>query len=324
MLAIDSPVCDADRMIAANAAIPQINKAGTRSTAAGRSSNTNHAAMGSTTGARSSAVRSASRACSVFMTHEKANLRPMHAYDDHCAQVHHLAVPGTWTIKERRSQISRGEGLCAAGFPVPTGHETPPRYGLRDKTVLDERVRAGWEIGARQLKIDARRWQRTLRSQFAQIGRDLGLSEGCTLRAELYNLLVYGPGQFFAPHQDSEKADGMVGTLVVMLPSEFKGGAFVIEHHGETVSYRGSRDRLSFVAFYADCHHKVRAVTDGYRIVLTDNLFHVHQIVQSHEFPVTHQTRRTGRPARLCWPRPARCSRARRPRARPARVTSRG
>jgi hypothetical protein len=32
-------------------------------------------------------------------------------------------------------------------------------------------------------------------------------------------MLVYGKGQFFLPHQDSEKDDAMVGTLVVSLPS---------------------------------------------------------------------------------------------------------
>src|SRR5205823_1741256 len=80
-------------------------------------------------------------------------------------------------------------------------------------------------------------------------------------------------GQFFAAHQDSEKAAGMIGTLVVLLPSEAKGGALVIEHHDEKLSYRGSADRLTLVAFYADCHHAVRPVTEGHRAALTYNLF---------------------------------------------------
>jgi hypothetical protein len=84
---------------------------------------------------------------------------------------------------------------------------------------------------------------------------------------------VYAPGQFFATHQDSEKTDGMIGSLVVILPSSAKGGALVIEHHVEQVEYRGSPDRLVLVAFYADCRHQVRPVTAGYRAVLTYNLF---------------------------------------------------
>jgi hypothetical protein len=83
---------------------------------------------------------------------------------------------------------------------------------------------------------------------------------------------VYEPGQFFRRHRDSEKADAMVGTLVVTLPSVFKGGTLTIEHRGESVSFRGSRRSLSFVAFYADCEHEVRPVTEGYRITLTYNL----------------------------------------------------
>lgn len=79
-------------------------------------------------------------------------------------------------------------------------------------------------------------------------------------------------GQFFVPHQDSEKDDAMVGSLVVTLPSSFKGGALVVEHGGEVATYRSSKQSLSFVAFYSDCRHQVRPVTSGCRIVLTYNL----------------------------------------------------
>lgn len=166
--------------------------------------------------------------------------------------------------------------------PLPLSHRTaaklckvarPARYGLRDKTLLDARVRDTWEVGKRQLKIDTRRWQRTLDPKLALIARDLGLPTGAKLRAELHNLLVYGPGQFFAPHQDSEKADGMLGSLIVLLPSDSNGGGLVIQHHDEKVAYRGSPNQIVLVAFYADCRHEVRPVTDGYRAALTYNLF---------------------------------------------------
>ncbi len=42
---------------------------------------------------------------------------------------------------------------------------------------------------------------------------DLGLPEGAKLKAELHGMLVYAAGQFFKPHQDSEKSDEMIGTL---------------------------------------------------------------------------------------------------------------
>ena len=105
-----------------------------------------------------------------------------------------------------------------------------------------------------------------------RIRRDLGLAAGCRLKAALHNLLIYGPGQFFLAHQDSEKTDHMIGTLVVILPSDFTGGAIVVEHQDQRVSFRGSGGQLTFIAFYADCHHEVRPVKDGYRVVLTYNL----------------------------------------------------
>jgi hypothetical protein len=55
---------------------------------------------------------------------------------------------------------------------------------------------------------------------------------------------VYAPGQFFVPHQDSEKEDGMIATLVVTLPSNFSGGAIVVKHHEEKVAFRGSSPKL--------------------------------------------------------------------------------
>jgi len=148
----------------------------------------------------------------------------------------------------------------------------PARYGQGVETLLDKRVRHTWEIPKSRVRIDKRRWNRTLLPVLDTLRGDLGLPEGCKLKAELHSMLVYAPDQFFLPHQDSEKCDEMVGTLVVTLPSRFTGGAMVVEHQGEKVTYRATQQRLSFVAFYADCRHEVRPVKDGYRIVLTYNL----------------------------------------------------
>ncbi len=148
----------------------------------------------------------------------------------------------------------------------------PARYGLGEHTLLDPAVRDTCEIPKSRVRIDKRRFNRTLLPMLDRLGRDLGVPPGCTLAAELHSMLVYGRGQFFAPHQDSEKHNEMVGTLVVGLPSTFKGGTFVVNHGGDSASYRGSKTKLSFVAFYADCRHEAHRVTSGHRLVLTYNL----------------------------------------------------
>ncbi len=148
----------------------------------------------------------------------------------------------------------------------------PARHGFKEETRLDRRVRDTWEIPKSRISIDEVRWMRTLTPQLDRIRRDLGLPEECRLKARLHNMLVYAPGQFFVPHQDSEKTDDMIGTLVVSLPSRFSGGAMTLEHHEEKILVRGSNNRLTFAAFYADCRHEVRPIRQGHRIVLTYNL----------------------------------------------------
>lgn len=171
------------------------------------------------------------------------------------------------------------EGIGPLQFPIAAttarqlqAVSQPARYGQREHTLLDQRVRDTGEIPADRIEIDQNAWDKTLDSELVALGHDLGLASGQRLTARLHALLVYGPGQFFKPHQDSQRADTMVGTLVVTLPSKFTGGAIVVEHQGEVASFRAGKQPLTFVAFYADCRHEVRPVKTGYRIVLTYDL----------------------------------------------------
>jgi hypothetical protein len=91
--------------------------------------------------------------------------------------------------------------------------------------------------------------------------------------AELDKLLLYTEGGHFAPHRDSEKSDDMLGTLVVLLPSEHTGGTLTVEHQGDkrALLYEGP-EQLSLFAFYADCCHWVDPVHSGLRATLTYRL----------------------------------------------------
>ena len=148
----------------------------------------------------------------------------------------------------------------------------PARYGRGEQTLLDRGVRDTLEVPKSRVRIDKRRFNTTLLPALDRAAHDLGLPPGCTLRAEFHAMLVYTKGQFFVEHQDSEKDDEMVGTLVVGLPSDFRGGALKVRHGGQTATFRGSKKALSFVALYSDCRHEVTTVTSGYRVVLTFNL----------------------------------------------------
>ena len=80
------------------------------------------------------------------------------------------------------------------------------------------------------------------------------------------------------PHRDTEKADGMFGTMVVQLPSDYDGGVLRVCHHGEemTFDFSGLKGMTGFhyAAFYADCQHELCEVTRGYRMCLVYNLLY--------------------------------------------------
>lgn len=148
----------------------------------------------------------------------------------------------------------------------------PALFGRGQETLSDRSVRDTWELTPAQVTLGGPKWDAHLEAALTHFRDELGLPPGSQLRAELHSLLVYGKGQFFLPHQDSEKHDEMVATLVVSLPSVHTGGELVVDDGGTERTYRGSRDDLVLVAFYADRRHEVRPVRSGHRVTLTFNL----------------------------------------------------
>ncbi len=147
-------------------------------------------------------------------------------------------------------------------------------FGWKDQTVVDTRVRNVWEIPKSKVKFSKRDFHEIFSPKLEIIRHDLGLSDEGELTAELHNLVIYEPGQFFTSHQDSEKSENMIGTMVVLLPSPFEGGSLIVEQHGNKKTFLGPKElnNLNIVAFYADCQHEVKKVTSGFRVALTFNL----------------------------------------------------
>lgn len=195
-----------------------------------------------------------------------------------------IGAPGTFATRlavPARDLVMTVEGVGAVPMPVTpeaaralASVARPSPFGLRDRTLYDAKVRSSSEIAARKIRIDGR-WQAVLRTYLEQIRGELGLPEQGRLRAVLDKLVIYEEGQHFEPHQDSERNDAMVGTLVVVLPSEHRGGALVVEHDGRKKTFARTAHEsngLSLVAFYADCRHEITRVSKGVRIALTYRL----------------------------------------------------
>ncbi|HRI16021.1 MAG TPA: 2OG-Fe(II) oxygenase, partial [Verrucomicrobiota bacterium] len=173
------------------------------------------------------------------------------------------------------------DGVGVLSFPVPPvqvatliQHATRAPYGRGEETILDESVRKVWQLRPDQVRLSGKSWETNFDSILKQVLAGLGC-EGMSVSAELYKLLVYDTGGFFLSHRDTEKADGMFGTLVISLPSAHQGGELVIRHAGREVTVDLSHaefSELRYAAFYADCEHEVRPITEGNRVCLVYNL----------------------------------------------------
>ena len=150
------------------------------------------------------------------------------------------------------------EGIGRVRFPLTPAKVRrliefgqPARFGRGAETLTDPDVRDTWEIPKQLVSAE---WSgASLTDILATVKDELGLPHRAELTADLHSLLVYEPNQFFLAHQDSEKNDSMIGTLVVTLPSAYTGGELIVGRDEESKAYRGSRGALSLVAFYADC-----------------------------------------------------------------------
>lgn len=172
-----------------------------------------------------------------------------------------VSVSGIGALAQGLSQ-DQAQALHAISQPAP--------YGLRERTLVDARVRHTGEIAAERVQLH---WKGDALARLqTQAASALGLA---SLHARLHKLLVYGPGQFFKPHQDTEKHPGMVGTLVLVWPSPHIGGELQV-WHGDTVqpfvSQQLQAQSLRWCAFYADCRHEVKTVQEGWRVVLSFDL----------------------------------------------------
>ncbi len=97
------------------------------------------------------------------------------------------------------------------------GVARPAHFGHREETILDPAVRDTWEISPDLVSLGGPSWAPALEGALTELADQLGVPAGNRLEAELHALLVYGPGQFFVPHTDTEKNDAMIGTLTVTL-----------------------------------------------------------------------------------------------------------
>ena len=146
-------------------------------------------------------------------------------------------------------------------------------FGRGEHTLVDTDVRRTWQIGAEHLHFGGRHWPSTLAKIVESASAGLGVAD--PVSAQLYKLLIYDAGSFFVKHRDTEKTQRMFATLIIVLPSVYRGGELLIRHGEREVRLDlccADPSDAAFAAFYADCVHEILPITSGTRLTLVYNL----------------------------------------------------
>ncbi|KAJ4997924.1 hypothetical protein K4K48_006167 [Colletotrichum sp. SAR 10_66] len=145
-------------------------------------------------------------------------------------------------------------------------------FGKGEDTVVDTSVRKTWELNHTQFQLINPEWAGFLQKVYLTAAGGLGLTD---VSVKPHKLLLYEKGSFFKRHKDSEKEPGMVGTLVICLPSEHQGGdvhlAFGSDQRVFSTAPTSTFD-ITTLAWFSDVTHEVKELTSGYRLALTYNI----------------------------------------------------
>lgn len=154
---------------------------------------------------------------------------------------------GTVDLPLKKSSI---EGLISCSSKA--------KFGWHEEAIQDENFRNTHEIVAEKLRVTIE--PSSMTRLLTSVREDLGLDKLRDLSPHLHNMLIYSPGQFFDMHQDSERINNVIATLVVVLPSTHIGGDLVIHHGAEQHVFSTENieeTAVKCIAFYADYMHKV-------------------------------------------------------------------
>lgn len=179
-----------------------------------------------------------------------------------------LVGPDTTVLRRREKNIKALAKVC---------REAP--FGQRGETLVDRRVRDALQLRAGDGGFAITGFDPARSGVLDAIQAKLAPNDPSPIRAEFYGFNLYRPGGHFASHKDTPRGDHMLGTLVVLLPSQFRGGELVVQHHGVVREffngpssydwYKVDHDLLPWVAFFGDVDHRIEEVYSGDRATLT-------------------------------------------------------
>ncbi|KAG6834600.1 hypothetical protein H0H93_008669, partial [Arthromyces matolae] len=178
------------------------------------------------------------------------------------------------------------EGIGGIGLPLAARDaqaiinlSARPPFGKGSKKVANRKVPDAWEIEPSKVKFENPVWTRFIHDYvISTVSKGLGVAATTVPpKCELYKLLLYEPGSHLSAHKETEKANGMFATVLIVLPSRYTGGEVHISHSTTTKVLDFAPNSLAstaILAWYTGAVHEVKPLKSGYRLALSYNLIH--------------------------------------------------
>jgi predicted 2-oxoglutarate/Fe(II)-dependent dioxygenase YbiX len=176
-----------------------------------------------------------------------------------------FCVRGKLSLYNRSQVVFKSSTIGKLNVPELVAAAAPSPFGRGTETVTDLNVRDSLEISADKLNPSA---LSAISNHVEAYFR--GLCPNTPTHLKPYKLVIYQQGGHFDQHRDTVRGDGHIGTVVVILNSEYTGGELEITHGGKTEVVTGPNN---WVAMYGDCLHKINPVTSGTRVSLIYDIY---------------------------------------------------
>jgi hypothetical protein len=180
-----------------------------------------------------------------------------------------FCVKGELFLYNRSQVVFKSSTIGKLNVPELVAAAAPSPFGRGTETVTDLNVRDSLEISADKLNPSA--LSAISNHVEAYFG---GLCPNTPTHLKPYKLVIYQQGGHFDQHRDTVRGDGHIGTVVVILNSEYTGGELEITHGGRTEVVTGPNN---WVAMYGDCLHKINPATSGTRVSLIYDIYAAHK-----------------------------------------------
>ena len=157
--------------------------------------------------------------------------------------------------------------LIAFCAPAPFGDGTSTRY--------DPRIRRALQCNAEDGRFTVEGFDPAASGVLEAVRQSLCPDDPNPLHAELYAVNVYPKGGHFARHKDTPHGPDMLGTLVLCVSRNFRGGNLTLQRQGDAqrVVFQaegfGEEMHSRWAAFFGDVDHAVEEVISGERVTLT-------------------------------------------------------